>query len=340
MPQLQLYGEYDRRAIHAIFSPNTEFVPQAGTWGLQGIVRVPERTGDWVFFVTFGQEQGIHVFDESITDDGVLSWQSQPSQGFSTPAIQEFINHDDRTNNIYLFLRAKRSPTPYTYLGRLGYLTHDSVREQPVHFQWQLLDWNESNQAVQQMGLKLLSVEASDVVNPPTVIRDALTVEDKPEIKRFRTGVTTEAFRSKKSPNYAARDERNRDLGLKGELLVLMHERQRLAAAGCDDLALLVTHVSVVEGDSAGYDIRSFEVNGSARYIEVKTTRGAATTSFFISPNELAFSSSNKDQYYLYRLFEFNSEQNIAKTFFLHGDIASGLNLMPTAYRAELIGND
>jgi len=68
MPQLQLYANYDRQDVHAIFSPETAFVPQAGTWGLQGIIKVPERKGDWVFFVTFGQEQGDHVFDESITE--------------------------------------------------------------------------------------------------------------------------------------------------------------------------------------------------------------------------------------------------------------------------------
>ncbi len=55
MTKLKLYGEYSRQDVHAIFSPDTEFVPQAGTWGLQGIVRVPERQGDWVFFITFGQ---------------------------------------------------------------------------------------------------------------------------------------------------------------------------------------------------------------------------------------------------------------------------------------------
>ena len=337
MTILKLYGEYSRQDVHAIFSPDTEFVPQAGTWGLQGIVRVPERQGDWVFFVTFGQTQGDHLFDESITEDGVLSWQSQPSQGLSSPIINEFINHDERVNNIYLFLRTKRSPTPYTYLGRLGYLTHDSVREKPVHFQWQLLDWDESQQVEHHLGLELLKVEQDSVKNFAVTEIDKLVIEDKPNIKRNRTGVTTETFRSKKAPDYAARDERNRDLGLKGELLVMAHEIKRLIAAGRGDLAALVTHVSVSEGDSAGYDIRSYEANGSVRYIEVKTTRGSASTSFFISPNEIAFSASNNGSYYLFRLFEFSIEQNYAKTFIMNGDISLNLRLTPTAYRAELI---
>lgn len=28
---------------------------------------------------------------------------------------------------------------PYTYLGRLSYLSHDAERERPVHFEWQLI---------------------------------------------------------------------------------------------------------------------------------------------------------------------------------------------------------
>ena len=60
MRVLKLWDDYTREEVHGIFSPNTRFTPQAGTWGLQGIVRVPARQGDWVFFVTFGQEQGDH----------------------------------------------------------------------------------------------------------------------------------------------------------------------------------------------------------------------------------------------------------------------------------------
>ena len=69
MRALKLWDFYSRSDVHQIFSPNTKFTPQSGTWGLQGIVRIPERDGDFVFFVTFGQSQGDHQFDESITSD-------------------------------------------------------------------------------------------------------------------------------------------------------------------------------------------------------------------------------------------------------------------------------
>ena len=97
----ELGKEYTRESIHAIFSPQTTFTPQTGTWGLQGMARIPDRQSDWVFFVTFGKEQGDHIFDESITDDGVLSWQSQPAQKLTSKVIQELIHHDERMPRRY-----------------------------------------------------------------------------------------------------------------------------------------------------------------------------------------------------------------------------------------------
>ena len=52
---------------------------------MQGLIPLRDRPGDFVFLVSFGRSQSHHEFDESITDDGVLSWQSQPSQRLRDP---------------------------------------------------------------------------------------------------------------------------------------------------------------------------------------------------------------------------------------------------------------
>ena len=95
MRELVLFHDYSRKQVHAIFAPDTPFTPQAGTWGLQGIVTIPNRPGDVVFFVTFGQQQGQHVFDEGMTEEGVLSWQSQPKQSLKNRQILQLIQHDE-----------------------------------------------------------------------------------------------------------------------------------------------------------------------------------------------------------------------------------------------------
>lgn len=336
MRTLQLWQEYTREEVHSIFSPETTFTPQRGTWGLHGMIRVPSRPGDWVFFVTYGQAQGEHVFDESITDEGVLSWQSQPAQRLEDAIIKELIQHDDRINTIHLFLRIKKG-NPYGYFGSLGYLTHDGSRQKPVHFQWQLLDWPPTKEFLQSVGLKPL--ESREVLPQPQAPRApaSLIVESTPPpSSSTRTGVGKETFQSRKSPDYAARDARNRDLGLKGEMLVIKYEKERLIKAGRSDLAEKIIHVSQIEGDSAGYDIRSYESDGAHRFIEVKTTRGGAATSFFISPNEIAFSAQNTATYVLFRLYEFDDESASAKTFILTGNIANYVSLEATAFRAKL----
>ena len=58
--RLALYSDYSRRQIHDVLAPQVPFAPQAGQWGLQGIVPIHGRPGDFVFFVTFGQSQGYH----------------------------------------------------------------------------------------------------------------------------------------------------------------------------------------------------------------------------------------------------------------------------------------
>lgn len=132
----------------------------------------------------------------------------------------------------------------------------------------------------------------------------------------------------------AERDARNRKLGRQGEELVYLHERQRLRLADRLDLAEKVEKTSEVRGDGAGYDIRSFEVDGAERLIEVKTTNGPAKTPFFMSENERAFSDDRPDAFTLLRLYSFVEKPS---AFELRAPLSEVLALNPANYRASLI---
>jgi len=339
MKILRVGDFYSRRDVHGIFSPDTIFTPQAGTWGLHGIVSIPKREGDWVFLVTLGQTQGDHAFDESITTDGVLSWQSQPRQGLENETIKSLIAHDERLNNIHLFLRSKKG-TDYGYFGNLGYLTHDTQRERPVHFQWQLMDWPMPDGFITQVGVALLG--DMKFLDSTTSIKVAQGLEfvAKPPPRTSRRGTSTSEFQSRKSPNHLAQHANNTALGLLGEELVLAQERIMLTRENRSDLAEKVVHVSIVEGDSAGYDIRSFTSDGTTKFIEVKSTKGTSSSPFFISPNEVEFSKRNSDNYYLYRVFELDVSNNSAKVYVIHGDLSKQLDLRPTQFIAELTSHE
>jgi len=159
MPELELYADYDRRAIHDVFAPDSTFTPQAGTWGLHGIIKDPRRAGDYVLIVTYGKQEGEHSFDEGISTEGVLRWQSQPTQKLSDGRVQDLIQHNDILNSVHLFLRTSDringSIAPYTYLGRLKYLSHDPRLEEPVHVSWQLLSWPVPDPVLHRMKLRL-----------------------------------------------------------------------------------------------------------------------------------------------------------------------------------------
>jgi hypothetical protein len=71
---LRLFDDYSRREVHDIFAPGASFASGAGNWGLSGIVE--HRPGEFALFVTFGREQGAHRFDEAVTTDGVVTWES------------------------------------------------------------------------------------------------------------------------------------------------------------------------------------------------------------------------------------------------------------------------
>ena len=130
---------YTREEVHDILAPETNFTKNSGTWGLHCIVRI-SNTDDFVFFSTEGAQQGDHKFDESITKEGVLSWQSQPRHHLESKVIQTLIHHNELVNNIYFFWR-KTKKDKYIYLGRLAYISHDPYKECPVYFKWQIIDW-------------------------------------------------------------------------------------------------------------------------------------------------------------------------------------------------------
>ena len=331
---LTLYEEYTRKEVHDIFDPDSSFSPQRGTWGLHGIVCIPNRSGDFVFFVTFGSRQGNHTFDEGITEDGVLTWQSQPRHRLDSKLIRKLIQHNDLTNNIYLFLRTRKG-IPYTYLGRLRYLTHDRERENPVWFKWQILNWDPSKVPYERMGLTFLPPYASDRSHS-RARTSALVKTAPPSIRRRRGGLPTRSFRAYAVVDRAEQDARNRKLGCAGETLVLEAERQSLRAHGRDDLATQVRHIAAIEGDGAGYDILSWFPDGRRKYIEVKTTEGGADTPFFVTANEVAFSAKHAPEYYLYRVYNYNSDTKSGNYFVLEGDLRDALDLEPTSYRACL----
>ena len=320
MRELIQYQDYSRKEVHDIFAPDSPFRRQAGTWGNHGIVAVPNRPGDYVFLVTFGQKQAHHEFDEGVTPEGILRWRSQPSQGFSNSRIKDFIAHDEDRNSIYLFLRTAENRggkiVPYTYLGLLQYSDHDREREEPVYFTWQILDWRFPEEVRKRIRLRYESNSDDESISPPDkAIAPGLRLVNMPKGGLRRPGLSTAKYTKRPSVDYAAQDARNRQLGQAGEQAVMEWERLNLRAAGKPDLADKIVHVAEIEGDGAGYDIRSYTEDGDVKFIEVKTTHAGEQTPFYMSLKEKRFAADNLDSYYIYRVFKFDKDTSSGKFF-------------------------
>ena len=318
MKKLVRYEKYSRRDIHDIFSPDTNFTPQTGTWGLQGIIRVPGTQHDYIFLVTYGKKQSYHKFDENIDENGILTWQSQPSQTLKESRIIDFINHDYLKNNIYLFLRTSNKED-YTYMGLLAYVDHDNQREKPVYFKWQILDWNEDKleKTIKNSKIDENGIEEFDIKKFTLKLNKT---EYSHEIKS-RKGKNTYEFYNNKNINFEGEIKKNTELGKKGEDIVVEYEKNRLIMEGREDLANKVFATRKFAGNAERFDVISYDKDENEKYIEVKTTKGGINNIFHISENEIEFSEQYKNNYYLYRVYNFNTKKMTADLKIIKGAI-------------------
>ena len=188
----------------------------------------------------------------------------------------------------------------------------------------------------QVRGKPTLDQAALAAVQQPAVVpvqTDFAKVKSEAPKKQHQVNesVNSLLFRAVKR-DYLEREAQNRSLGLAGEEFVVQFEHWCLVAMGQHRLADRVEHVSVSKGDGLGYDVLSFESDGKERLIEVKTTTFGRDTLFFVSRGELALSEGAKDQFHLYRLFEFRKSPRL---FDLPGALDQHCLLDPVIYRAS-----
>jgi len=132
--------------------------------------------------------------------------------------------------------------------------------------------------------------------------------------------------------NYLEREQNNRKLGLRGEEIAIQYERYLLLKAGKAALSEKIEWVSKDLGDGLGFDILSKNMNGTDKYIEVKTTKLGKEAPFFFSSNEYKFSLENTANYHLYRIFDFNEKP---KMFTLKGTFDDFCHVEPVQFRGK-----
>jgi hypothetical protein len=140
------------------------------------------------------------------------------------------------------------------------------------------------------------------------------------------------------SGDYDSQQKRNKQIGDRGEAIVLAMEKQRLIKARRADLVKKINHVAEHD-DSAGFDILSFENDGSDRPIEVKATSGKSLErGFFISANEVT-KASTMSNYHIY--FVFSALSSSPRVLQLKNPLSNEtiFELTPTTFLAKIKHN-
>ena len=134
--------------------------------------------------------------------------------------------------------------------------------------------------------------------------------------------------------DYVEKEKKLKQIGDLGEQFIYFQERERVKQYKLPS-SKKVIWVSRDKGDGLGFDILSYDKDGNEKFIEVKTTVGDEDTSFFISANELEKSKLNPENYYLYRVYQFDVKNVQGKYSFRRGSLED-LCLVPQAYRVDM----
>lgn len=173
---------------------------------------------------------------------------------------------------------------------------------------------------------------ASSVKTPllSAAIEDAAFINTMPVIRRIATKRTGTG-----AMNNAEHQKHFKRIGDRGEAIVLEMEKRRLTEAKRKDLATKVKHIATRD-DRAGFDILSFDQDGTERPIEVKATMGKTLErGFYITANEVD-KASKLPNYYIYFVFSAMSKRPRVLPVKKPKLSGGNFNLKAIAYHATL----
>lgn len=135
----------------------------------------------------------------------------------------------------------------------------------------------------------------------------------EPDIEQPGQTAEETIFTTVTDEQFAERNARNKRMGLLAQDAAMRSEQNRLDALGHPDSANVVQ--PVWHEPARGYDILSCEIDGAARYIEVKSARSSGQKlAFFLSRNEWAKCQS-LENYWFYLVIGADSIAPVVKCF-------------------------
>ena len=295
-----------------------------------------------VLFVTLNKkdkEDAYKYKDSFVLGGKQFHWESQNANTPSTPHMKMIINKEPVVLFARVHQKIKSKTQPFIYVGQLSCIDYSypvDNKKTPVEVIYQVLEHqNPASSSLDELysWTPHEELEAIELIDVSDIVLTE-TEAPKPSGRKKNPKKNTKKTANKKN-NWAYIDEKNRNLGLTGEELVIAHERQYLISIGLSDFADKIVHVAKKD-DCAGYDVKSFDENGTEKFIEVKTTEKTIGTAFFISRNEVEVSRELGSQYWVYRVYDLNKKTGKAKFYPLNGPVEDHFDLVPESYKARV----
>lgn len=288
-----------------------------------------------VLFVTLekGPKEDAHKYNDQFLLSGMMfQWESQNKNTVSTPHMKMILEGEPVVLFARVHERVGNNSQPFVYVGQLKYIQHkcNPNPKRPIEVVFKLSNYKADASGELLNLYEWLPGEDSDLKHIDTSTTE---LEQKAPPKRTSKSKKGSLNKVPGKVDWAIINERNRDLGLIGEKLVLEFELKKLKSLGLGEHANRVKHVAAVD-DSAGYDILSFDEYGKEIYIEVKTTTKPIGTPFYISMNEVEVSKEKGDQYWIYRVYSLSVRSRKAKFYSLQGDVESHFEIVPYGFKA------
>jgi len=132
---------------------------------------------------------------------------------------------------------------------------------------------------------------------------------------------------------YKIYSKTNKLIGDTGENIVFNNEKEGLIKIGKKSLAEKLKDVSK---ENIGYDILSFEKDGSKKYIEVKSTTASVNSEFYITKNENKFLTDNENTWlYMVTNIDIKKKTGEIKKRIKYKDLKKDYEFSPEVFKVK-----
>lgn len=256
-----------------------------------------------------------------------------PHTRISLPEINlqcKFSKPDDDEMSLYL----SRNLFPKSQLnpGDIWYVYFRENSNTPIFGLLSASEWNGLRKELES-GVEPPAPRTDESIKPR--ITGTLTETEPPQIQHHPSKKSAGSNRNRRFDEET--QKKNTAIGKQGEQFVLDYERKKLIAVGREDLAAKVDCVAD-NSDGFGYDIISYIIDASGNptkiFIEVKTTQGDINQPFYISANEVAVSHIHREDYFVYRVFNFKNYSSNCDFYKVCGSVDDHFQLEAMQYLA------